>query len=149
MKPGTHQIAWGSYNGLEGPYFKGSASLVEYLKNRPKRKVPLKKDIPRAYKEVLIETLAATEGGRFDAVNMYDPGILSIGIRQDTVQSGNAQRLLAELVKKGGNASTDFYSLLEERGYDFKPGYGFIYNFHNYLEILQGSDRFFEAISKD
>ena len=62
------KIKWGSYGGFEGPYFKGEHAYV----------APEKPDVPDKF----LATIAATEGSAFDAINMYDRMIVSVGVIQ-------------------------------------------------------------------
>lgn len=62
------QIRWGSYKEFEGPFFPG---VTPY---RP----PSQPD----FEEKLLAVTTATEGGAYDAINMYDSCILSVGIIQ-------------------------------------------------------------------
>ena len=62
------QILWGSYNGYEGPYFPGTLKYV--LPDNP----------TETEKRLMVVT--STEGGSYNAVNMYDVCIISIGLIQ-------------------------------------------------------------------
>jgi len=62
------QIRWGSYSVYEGPYFPG---VTPY-------QMPESPD----YEDKLLRTVTATEGGTYDAINMYDSCIISVGIIQ-------------------------------------------------------------------
>lgn len=64
----VQQIGWGKYGGFEGPYFWGSIkySLPENPTEDERR----------------VRVLTATEGGAYDAVNMYDKCIVSVGLIQ-------------------------------------------------------------------
>lgn len=115
-KPSSSQIKWGDYGGFEGPYYLGSTPLPANFRQ------------PTRDQKILM-VLTATESGKADSVNMYDAGICSIGFRQDTAQSGNLQKLLAYVNSKVPESTVELYSFLHERGYDFKPGYGNVYNF--------------------
>lgn len=64
----AHQMKWGSYSIYEGPYFPG---IVPY-------QMPAEPD----FEDKLLRTVTATEGGTFDAINMYDSCVLSVGIIQ-------------------------------------------------------------------
>jgi len=61
-------IGWGSYQQWEGPYFGG---VVPYV-------LPDNPD----FLEKCMSVVTATEGGHYDAINMYDSCILSVGIIQ-------------------------------------------------------------------
>lgn len=62
------QIKWGSYNIYEGPFFPGVTGF----------QMPESPD----FEDKLLRTITATEGGTFDAINMYDSCILSVGLIQ-------------------------------------------------------------------
>lgn len=62
------QIKWGSYREYEGPYFPGVTPYV----------MPANPD----FEDKLLAVVTATEGGAYDAINMYDSCILSVGIIQ-------------------------------------------------------------------
>lgn len=62
------EIYWGSYQMYEGPYFKG--------------KIPYKTPKSLQDYDKLLAVITATEGGHYDAINMYDRMILSSGLIQ-------------------------------------------------------------------
>jgi len=62
------EIRWGSYREYEGPFFIGRTRYVP----------PKDPD----FLDKCLMVLAATEGGRYDAINMYDTCILTVGIIQ-------------------------------------------------------------------
>ena len=62
------QIRWGSYSVYEGPYFPG---VTPY-------QIPENPD----FEDKLLRVVTATEGGAYDAINMYDSCVLSVGIIQ-------------------------------------------------------------------
>lgn len=62
------QIGWGSYMAHEGPYFRGV------------RKFALPADADETDK--ILAVIAAAEGGCYDSLNMYDRGIVSVGLIQ-------------------------------------------------------------------
>lgn len=64
----TNVILWGSYKEYEGPFFMGKRSFI--LPQHP----------TEADKQ--LEVITAAEGGHYDAINMYDRGIISVGISQ-------------------------------------------------------------------
>lgn len=61
-------VRWGKYQNFEGPFFRGRIPYVP----------PKDPD----FMDKCLQVLAATEGGRYDAINMYDSCILSVGIIQ-------------------------------------------------------------------
>ena len=67
--PEIQTVRWGSYGGYEGPYCPGLM------------KIPVADpDSPLEYK--IASVIGATEGGHYDAVNMYDRCILTVGYNQ-------------------------------------------------------------------
>lgn len=62
------KIGWSSYSSYEGPFFGGVQSF--HLPGEP--------DEADKY----LAVITAAEGGHYDAINMYDPGIVSVGIIQ-------------------------------------------------------------------
>lgn len=61
-------VGWGSYLGYEGPFFRGTASFSlgsTYTDN-----------------DRTLAVITSTEGGHYDAINMYDRCILSSGLIQ-------------------------------------------------------------------
>ena len=61
-------LKWGSYSEWEGPYFLGSLKYV--LPEDPTEE------------DRRLRVITATEGGSYDAVNMYDRCIVSVGLIQ-------------------------------------------------------------------
>lgn len=61
-------VAWGSYQAYEGPFFRGSIrySMPDSPTEGDRR----------------LRVLTATEGGAYDAINMYDRCIVSVGLIQ-------------------------------------------------------------------
>ena len=64
----TGGIRWGSYNDYEGPFFRGRAKF----------------EVPPSPTddEKILSVITATEGGAYDAINMYDRCIVSTGLIQ-------------------------------------------------------------------
>ena len=62
------KIGWGHYGGFEGPYYSGAVHYV--LAATPDEN------------DRRLRVLTATESGAYDAVNMYDQCIISIGLIQ-------------------------------------------------------------------
>ncbi len=62
------KISWGKYGGYEGPYFPGSIpyALLDGATEGEKR----------------LRVVTSTEGGSYDAINMYDKCIVSVGLIQ-------------------------------------------------------------------
>lgn len=76
------QIGWGSYLNYEGPYFGGSVSYV----------VPSSPD----FLDKCVQVVTATEGGHYDAINMYDSCVLSVGIIQVCAAVGELTAMLGK-----------------------------------------------------
>lgn len=62
------QIGWGKYGGYEGPLFWGSA--------------PVRLSDTPTDAEKVLQVVTSTEGGKWNAVNMYDRMIISVGAIQ-------------------------------------------------------------------
>lgn len=62
------KIAWGKYSTFRGPMYLGSKAFV--LPSAP------------VLADQILATIAATEGGHWDAVNMYDRCVCSVGLIQ-------------------------------------------------------------------
>jgi hypothetical protein len=61
-------VKWGKYLDYEGPWVPGSVPFTQ-VENPD-------------FLDICLEVFTATEGGRFDAINMYDRCIVSVGIIQ-------------------------------------------------------------------
>jgi hypothetical protein len=81
MPVSPDQIGWSTYEGCEGPYFRGDIPFQE-----PKNPDFLDK---------CLATVTATESGHYDAVNMYDSGILSVGLIQQCAAAHELEKMLA------------------------------------------------------
>lgn len=79
------QIRWGSFSIYEGPYFPG---VTPY-------QIPENPD----YEDKLLRVVTATEGGAYDAINMYDSCILSVGIIQLCEKLFKVSEMLGECAK--------------------------------------------------
>jgi hypothetical protein len=75
------QIGWGSYQTYEGPFFRGIKKFV----------------LPQNADETdkIIAVIAAAEGGCYDSINMYDRGIVSVGLIQ-WIEAG--QRSVSDMI---------------------------------------------------
>lgn len=89
----THsQVSWSSYLDREGPYFRGVKQFK--LKENPS-------DIERA-----LAVTVAVESGHYDAVNMYDIGIVSLGLIQwIEYKQFSVSRMLGEVADALGPSS--------------------------------------------
>ena len=68
MPVSPKDIAWGSYKNYEGPFFRGT---IKYT---------LPDQLTEAHRRLRV--LTATEGGAYDAINMYDRCVVSVGLIQ-------------------------------------------------------------------
>lgn len=84
MSISLNDTKWGTYKTFEGPYHPG------------KIKYTLVSAAP-SLSEKLIYIISQTEGGSFDAVNMYDTCISSVGLLQFCDKYLLVQRLLGEV----------------------------------------------------
>lgn len=84
----TDDIKWGEYDVYEGPYYLGHQRYT--LPDNP------------THEQRLIEAITATEGKTFDAVNMYDSCIVSVGLIQWCERFQLVSKLLDEVVKAAG-----------------------------------------------
>lgn len=61
-------VGWGKYSKWEGPWYKGS--------------LPLEIPNPTSYAEKVMLVFGASEGARWNAINMYDRMVMSVGAFQ-------------------------------------------------------------------
>jgi len=71
-------IGWGSYQQYEGPFFRGKFPFA--ISDVDQTAVGSGSDKPLDPR--LLAVVTATEGGRYDAINMYDRCIVSVGLIQ-------------------------------------------------------------------
>lgn len=116
---GISQLGWGKYGGYEGPYFKGS--------------IPYKLPDNPTEDDRRVRVVTSTEGGAYDAINMYDKCIVSVGLIQwCEAQYYLTSRLLHEICNTIGPAKVllalkpafDLYNA------DFKPNVQKQWRFH-------------------
>jgi hypothetical protein len=83
------QIGWSNSNSYEGPFFHGVVGF-----NLP--------DVPNDA-DRYIAVITAAEGGHYDAINMYDRGIISVGVIQ-WIEAGqfSVSSMLGEVCDKVG-----------------------------------------------
>lgn len=94
MTIAPNDIKWGKYLGWSGPYFGGVQSY--HSPENP------------TWDEQVLAVITATEGGRYDAVNMYDRMIISVGV----IQWGEAgQYSVSDMF--GAVADKDYEHLME------------------------------------
>ncbi len=83
-----NDVKWGKYTGggvtWEGPFFPGKIKYV----------APVNMD----FRDKALAVLTATEGAAYDAINMYDRCILSVGLVQwcDAMPQGSTTKLLGK-----------------------------------------------------
>lgn len=78
-------ISWSSYLQYEGPFFLGRNHYA----------APAAPD----FLEKVLQVICATEGGRYDAINMYDSCIVTVGISQLCLNAHVLEQMYAECVK--------------------------------------------------
>jgi len=101
------QIKWGSYRQYEGPYFWGTH----------KYKIPTTPDDA----DRVAYVIATTEGGTYDAVNMYDKMILSVGLFQYAeMHQALVTRMLWNTAKANFDLMEPFEHLMPD-AYEFSP----------------------------
>lgn len=83
-----NDIKWGSYDIYEGPYYHG----------RWQYELPENVTI----EDKIIYAITATEGGTYDAVNMYDSCIMTLGICQWCDRWHLTTRMLGYIAEYGG-----------------------------------------------
>ncbi len=81
----VNEILWSRYQNYEGPFFPGK---IRYS-------LPDNAD----FRDKLIRVVTATEGGTYDAVNMYDSCILTVGVIQLCEKLGLVSSMLGECYK--------------------------------------------------
>lgn len=101
------EVRWGKYLTWEGPYVHGTTKYV--VPENPTEE------------EKIMAVLTATEGGSFDAINMYDKCIATAGLIQwcDAGQFSVAD-LLGKVLERAPEAFEPISTLMDERGLSFK-----------------------------
>lgn len=101
------EILWGKYGGYYGPYFRGT---VPYQNSN---RFP-------TWKDKTVAVISATEGGRYDAINMYDRCIITGGLIQ-YCEAGIylLSGLLVELMKRSATSITPVLEMAGRLGYEF------------------------------
>lgn len=103
-------IRWGSYKNFEGPWCAGEA------------KYALPKD--PSEEERIMYVITATEGGRYDAVNMYDVCLWTAGIIQwcNRAPQRSVDKLMGVVARAAPDALAPLRELAGERGYMLRGG---------------------------
>jgi len=103
----TAQVGWAGYNKYEGPWFRGQCGFqrVEPTDSLSKK---------------ILAVITSTEGGRYDAINMYDRMICSVGL----IQWGDAGQfsvcdMLGEVFQADESALTGLIDYVNTRGFSF------------------------------
>jgi hypothetical protein len=102
------QIGWGSYLQYEGPWFRGTHKLPTVLPSA-------------SYEKKVVQVITSTEGGAFDAVNMYDRMIMTNGL----IQWGDAGQysvcdMLGTAFEVAPSCLQSVIDLVRTRGYSFR-----------------------------
>jgi hypothetical protein len=103
-------IRWGSYKNFEGPWTAGEA----------KYKLPEKP----SEEEMIMAVITATEGGRYDAVNMYDSCLWTAGIIQwcNRAPQRSVDKLIGVVARAAPSSLGPLKELAGERGYVMRGG---------------------------
>lgn len=103
-------IRWGSYKNYEGPWTPGEVPYE--LPDKPTEA------------EKIMRVITATEGGRYDAVNMYDSCLWTAGIIQwcNRAPQRSVDSLMGQMVDEAKDALKPLIELASERGYTFEGG---------------------------
>lgn len=83
------KIGWSAYKDYEGPFFHGVVGF----------RLPAEPDEADRY----LAVITAAEGGHYDAINMYDRGIISVGVIQ-WIEAGQytVSGMLGHVIEKCG-----------------------------------------------
>jgi len=101
------QIKWGKYLGWEGPWFPGS--------------VRVEPSASPSVQEIYFLTLTATEGASWNAVNMYDRCIVSVGAIQWCEASQYSVSDMLGAALEEDRSSTGWLEFVTGRRYAFRP----------------------------
>lgn len=102
------QVGWTGYLNFEGPWFRGQQGLEPVW-------------VTNTLDQKILAVITATEGGHYDAINMYDRMICSVGL----IQWGDAGQfsvceMLGEVAGTATEALTYLQSYVSTRGYTFQ-----------------------------
>ncbi len=103
----TTQVGWTGYQQYEGPWFRGLYGLPAV-------------GLTASFEEKILAVITATEGGHFDAINMYDRMICSVGL----IQWGDAGQfsvcnMLGDVEKLDPHALDQLHDYVATRGFGF------------------------------
>jgi hypothetical protein len=114
----TSEIGWGRYREYEGPFTRGDAPFVLDAQTATRD-------------ERIMHVIARTEGGRWNAVNMYDRCILTAGLIQ-WCEGGNylVSALLGSIARHDEGLLEPARSILRECGATFRLKSGSTFRFY-------------------
>lgn len=101
-------IYWGSYQNFEGPWARGSQRFT--LSGAP------------TPNEEIMAVITATEGGTYDAVNMYDVCLWTVGVIQwcNRAPQFSVDDMLGQVALEDAAALKPLSTLAQERAYSFQ-----------------------------
>jgi hypothetical protein len=119
-------IRWGSYKNFEGPWTLGE--------------VPYELPITPTDEDKVMAVITATEGGKYDVVNMYDVCLWTCSFIQwcNRAPQHSVDDLLTHiLLEKGASYCEPLFSLASTRGYIFRviDGKGRFYRQQNNVQV--------------
>ncbi len=82
----AQEIGWGKYGGYEGPFFRGKLKFS----------LPANPD----FLDKALYVITSTEGGAYDAINMYDRCIISVGLIQFCERVFNFSEILGACAER-------------------------------------------------
>ena len=102
------EIGWSRYDVYEGPFHLGSSKFSLPAVNP-------------SLNDKILAVITATEGGRWDAINMYDRCILTVGLIQ-WCEGGqfSVSDMLGATVEANPNALRRFGNIMAVQGVEFK-----------------------------
>lgn len=121
----VEDIKWSAYLQYEGPFYRGKHPFVLPLRATEDDKI--------------LAVVTATEGGRYDAINMYDgPPILSSGLIQFI--EGKGQRSVSQMIGeslKGSDQGKEFRAFFDKMGCVLSASSGkwYIYADEGYTKV--------------
>lgn len=121
----VEDISWGSYQDYEGPFYRGSVKFV--LPNNP------------TITDKRLAMITAVESGHYDAINMYDRMIVTVGLIQwGEANTFSVSRLLGAMCDSNLEPVVQLYlsDVMMASGASFKKnGKGLWRFFVNNLEV--------------
>lgn len=113
----SKEVKWSSYQQFEGPFFIGAQGY----------KLPDAPDL----NDKILAVITATEGGHWDAINMYDRCICTVGLIQ-WCEAGqySVSDMLGVLAKRDLNLLNPLGLVMSQSDVTFKPNAKGRYRFH-------------------